>query len=134
MKNIRIISILSFVFLVSNCQKEEVDYRNKYIGNWEFTVIRNEFLMSTNDGNDGYNRTDTIKYLGKIEKGDLKNEIKMQYTNDNLLIVEINETGEFIFPPPRKSGNFDGTNKVNIYLFWGGQGGGTTHRIDGIKL
>lgn len=131
MKNIRWVLILVFGFLFSNCEKEKADYRGNYTGNWEFKVNR----IEVNTDSIGFYKNDSLVFAGTIKNANSKNEITIQYTKDNVITLGINETGELSnFPTSYCGGEFQGTTNLDIYLRWGGQGGGITHSIKGKKL
>lgn len=61
--------ILIFSFLVilcfTQCEKDAFDYRNPYIGDWEFDVVQTEFNMA----GIGYYSSDTSEYNSEIKYG-----------------------------------------------------------------
>ncbi len=116
-------------YFFSNCEKEKVDYREKYIGKWFFKVNRIEF----NTDSLGFHKNDSVEFVGQIELASNTNEIRIKYTQNDEITARIDEKGYFVFPPPFSSGNFEGTSKLSIFLKWGGQGGGGTHIINGVK-
>ncbi|MFZ4798500.1 MAG: hypothetical protein ACOYMA_13465 [Bacteroidia bacterium] len=118
-------------FFFSSCEKETKDYRDKYAGTWLFKVKTNEYLMGSN----GYNRNDSVEYIGKIQKGSAKNEIIIVYTKTNEITLTINDLGELSnFPTIYCVGNLENDDKISISLRWGGLGGSTSHVIDGFKF
>lgn len=123
------IIILTALSLFICCKKE--NYRDKYIGNWDFVVI----VSKHNIDSIGQYEEDTIYYLGQISYGNTENEINIQYTKDNSIILNIDESGALSgFPSPQySSGKFDGFDKIHLYLRWGGLGGSLTHSINGVK-
>ena len=117
-------------FLSTGCKKDN-DYRDKWVGDWDFEVIRHWFLM----GENGYSETDTIFYLGRIS---LINTAKLNinYTEDSSIDLEVDETGilsGFQTGNGYSGGAFKGNDTLHLYLRWGGLGGGMVHNIDGIK-
>lgn len=134
-KIITIITIITIIFitivLFSCCETESKDYRDKYIGNWKFNVE----ITEINTDSIGYYKHDTLTYLGKISYGVSYNKIEIQYTNKDNITLSINEQGELSdFPTPQYcNGQFDGENIIQLYLKWGGLGGGITHKVNGIK-
>jgi hypothetical protein len=125
-KIILILIVISFAC----CEKEDKDFRDKYIGEWKFNVEITEF----NTDSIGYYYHDSLTYAGTITYGDSDNDIEIKYTNDNSITLSLNENGELSnFPTQYCNGNFEGDNKIYLYLRWGGLGGGITHEIDGVK-
>jgi hypothetical protein len=111
-----------------------VNYRNKWIGDWDFEVKRSWFNSPDSGG-------DTLYYLGKISLVDdlvecLYNLLNIEYLENRSIILKVDENGElFDFPTDLhyKDGHFEGNDKIALYLEWGGLGGGTSYFIDGIK-
>jgi hypothetical protein len=123
--------ILIFIFIiVFSCKKEDTNYRDAYLGTWEFIVNRTEF----NTDSIGYYYHDSINYVGEIVYGELDNEILIKYTTENSITLNIGEDGELSdFPTHYCSGDFLSSDSLHLYLRWGGLGGGTTHQIEGFK-
>ena len=127
-KHLYIIASVLFLLFMTNCKKESKDIRNNYVGNWNFEVVRSSFLM------DSLYTVDTVNYLGTISMGNSNNEIKIQYTDENSIILNIDDSGVLSgFPTVYSGGEFSGENKIHLYLRWGGLGGGNTHTVDGVK-
>ncbi len=127
-KHIHILTLAILLLFMTNCKKESKDIRNNYIGNWNFEVVRSSFIM------DSLYTVDTVNYMGSISSGNSNNEIILQYTDENSIILNIDDNGVMSgFPTQYSGGEFNGKNKIHLYLRWGGLGGGTTHTIDGVK-
>ena len=121
--------ILAGLIFFSCCKKE--DFRDNYIGNWDFVVDASKLNI---DSVGQYER-DTIYYTGRIEKGCADDELNIQYTKDNSIILKIDESGTLSgFPSQYSSGKFEGESNIHLYLRWGGLGGNITHIIDGSKM
>ncbi|MCK9291302.1 MAG: hypothetical protein WCR58_03035 [Bacteroidales bacterium] len=124
------IILFSVVMLMLGCGKEQKDYRNSYIGNWDFTVELTEFNIDSI----GYYSQDSVLYSGKIRIGSIENEINIQYAESDSITLIINKSGKISgFPTQYCSGEFEGKLKLHLYLRWGGIGGGIIHTIDGVK-
>jgi len=122
--------LLVFIAIIFSCNKKPFDYRNKYIGEWNFKVERTE----VNTDSIGYYYHDTISYFGKIKYGEQEDELLFEYTADNSITLKIDKEDELSkFPTHYCGGTFYGSEKVHLYLRWGGLGGGVTHVIDGEK-
>lgn len=122
--------ILSALVIFFSCEKESKDYRDKYTGNWDFTVE----LTKVNIDSIGQYEQDSVLYSGKIIKGNTENEINIQYAESENIILVVGEFGEMSgFPTQYCSGNFEGESKIHLYLRWGGLGGNITHIVDGVK-
>jgi len=112
-----------------------VDYRNKWIGNWDFDVKKHIWQQ----GENGFSIRDTIDYLGKI--GIIKssnNQLSIECEQDLGFSTHVDEEGIFSRPvSPNYDyfwGNFIGTDSIHIYIGRGGLGGGTFYNVDGTKM
>ena len=133
-KTIKIGAILLVLVFATYCEKETKDYRDKYTGSWEYVVV----LTKLNIDSIGQFERDTIHYLGKISHGNAANELNIQYTEGNSIILKLNEAGELSgfpdgFNGGSGSGEFEGNYKIHLHFRWGGLGGFLEHTIDGIK-
>jgi len=109
-----------------------VDYRSQWVGDWDFVVKRSKYNVDSI----GQQEQDTVYYLGKISIGNAFNQLNIKFTENDSTNLNVSEDGEFSTIPPYYdplSGKFEGENKIYLYLYWGGQGGGITYIIDGIK-
>ena len=129
MKKLKSILIISIIFFFSNCEKENTNYSEKYLGNWEFNVIQKDCLIFWPDPN-----IDTTIFIGKIEKTNSINQINIQYLQDRNVTANINEKGELFFTYENCNGKFDNNNIIQIYLEGSGKGGKTIQEIKGKKL
>jgi len=116
--------------IINGCKKKPFNYRNKYVGDWEFTVE----ITEVNTDSLGYYYHDTISYVGEIYYGNEDDELLITYTDKNSITLKIDRE-EILsgFPTKYSSGAFDGNEKIKLYLRWGGLGGGITHSISGVK-
>ena len=122
-------TFISLLVLITSCEKDESDYRNKYVGIWKFHVEKSSFNMG-----DSSSYNDTIIYQGKLEHGEFENEIFIKYTDTDSLIFEIDKNGMFSeLPTHYCSGEFIRLDSVHLFLRWGGLGGAMTHIVNGIK-
>lgn len=120
--------MLIVIFFIS-CKKEK-DFRDKYIGEWNF----NAEISEHNTDSIGYIYHDSLTYAGTITHGVSKNDIVIKYINDKSVTLSLNEDGKLSnFPTQYCNGNFESGNKIYLYLRWGGIGGGITHKIRGVK-
>ncbi len=121
--------MLGLIIIIS-CTKKPFDHRNKFIGNWKFKVERTEL----NTDSIGYYYHDSLTFIGKIKYGNSDNDLLIEYSSDNSIILKIdNENKLYDFPTHYCSGEFDGNDRLHLYLRWGGLGGGVTHIVDGEK-
>jgi len=92
----RLAILMMGVILFSACRKpEEKDYRDKWVGNWDFTTIEYERWWTGHDDNgEIFTITeDTIHYIGTIET----------YKTNRLKIVFKPDAIEPIYPVPNVS-------------------------------
>jgi hypothetical protein len=131
MKNPIHVTCLLVVLLVAiGCKKKPFDYRNKFIGRWSFRVERTEF----NTDSVGYYYHDTINYTGEINYGENDDEIRINYSSSKEISLKMSKENVLTnFPTHYCSGEFDGKDKIHLYLRWGGLGGGVSHIINGEK-
>ena len=116
--------------ILFGCKKKPFDYRNKFIGDWNFKVNTSSFNTTTN-----YFHSDSLYYIGEIKYGDHKDELFIQYTSTNSLTLKIDKDDKLSdFPTQHSNGEFENKNKLKIYLKSGGLGGGSSQLINGIKL
>lgn len=106
------------------------DYRNKYLGKWNFEVEINE----RNTLFIGYTNNQTVYYTGMIEYGNSNDELKITYLPQNTIFLKIDSKGNFIDLPPKTFAEF--YDKKNLYFttYSGGLGGGISYTINGKKL
>jgi len=107
-----------------------VDYRSQWEGEWDFVVKTHTYMAA-----DEIDKRDTVYYSGEISIDGTKS-IYIKYLENASIILNVDEKGKLWNSIPAlyaHYGNFEGNDKVYINLFWGGNGGGTSHIIDGIK-
>ena len=122
--------IIAPLVLFSCCEKETNDLRDKYIGSWDFTVA----VSKHNYDSIGQHEEDTILLLCKMSRGNANNELNIQYMKDSSIILNIDELSKLSgFPTSYCNGEFEGDNKLHLYLRWGGLGGFISYNVDGTK-
>ncbi len=118
------------VMILFSCEKPVFDYRNKYVGDWKYTVV----ITEINTDSVGYFRNDTIVYYGEITHADNKDKLVLNYTQSDSLELYINKDGNLSVE------GFDYTDgnmtkdELNFYFRWGGIGTFIEHDIVGKKL
>lgn len=121
--------LLGLLIFIS-CKKKPFNYRNKFLGDWEFKVERSEF----NTDSIGYHYNDTLIYTGKIKYGSNDDELLIEYSNENSITIKIDKEDNLSgLPNAYCNGEFIGKDKIHLFLRWGGLGGGITHIVDGEK-
>lgn len=122
--------LLVFVLSITSCKKALFDQRNKYLGDWQFKVYRSEYHFDSI----AHYKLDTLYFSGKIVHASNPEEITIYYTQFNSITLKVYDYGNLDnFPTVYCSGKFFDTKNLNIYLRWGGLGGGTSHSISGRK-
>jgi hypothetical protein len=129
-KYVNLLWVLLLMIVLIGCKKEPFNYRNKFLGDWKFNVERFEL----NTDSIGYYYHDSLTYFGQIKYGNSKDQIHIEYSNDNSVNLTIDKENILSnFPSQYCSGAFEGHEKLHLYLKWGGLGGGINHIVDGEK-
>ncbi|MDL2239874.1 hypothetical protein LJC69_05745 [Bacteroidales bacterium OttesenSCG-928-K22] len=125
------IFMICFMFF-SACKQTEVDYREKWVGDWDFIIDCKWF-----EGE--YSGRDTLFYLGKINCEYNDSILIIDYwANFTNIKVKVDELGKFSIISDVENyygeGYFEGDNKV-YFLRSGGLslGGGCTDIVEGTK-
>lgn len=125
---IAIITTVVVLFLLICCGKM---YRGQYTGNWNFTVIRCYWMMGRP------NKIDTIYYSGKISRGKTEHELCIECTKNFAIFASVDKNGELCNDNAHGheyvEGKFEGKNKLYLKYGNGGNGGGTSYSIEGVK-
>jgi len=111
------------------CKKEPFNYRNKYIGDWKFTVNRREFNIDSI----GHSESETIVYDGIIKYGEHGNQLVIEYYPNQSITVAIDKEGALSEFPRYCSGEFGGSNVLKLSLYYGGLGGGISYSVYATK-
>ena len=127
LKNGLIVILLISLFA---CEKQSPDYREALSGKWLFSVERTEI----NTDSVGYYFRDSVFCIGQIIPGFRDDEIIIDYTDEYSITLRIDHDYNLSgFPTHYCSGSFEGMEMLNLYLRWGGLGGGVTHVVKGTK-
>lgn len=130
MRNITLLMIIGLLSIFAGCKKDIFDYRTKYTGSWEFTVNWTE----ANIDSVGQLESGEYSHLGEITTGEADDELVVRYSDTNSAIIAIDKNGDITnFPTQYASGDFDGTENINLYLRYGGLGGFVAYEIKGKK-
>lgn len=122
--------IFAVLVLFSYCEKETKYFKDKYVGSWNYT----REITKHNFDSIGQHEEDSTSFFGKISLGNANNELNIQYSKDSSIILNINELGLLSgFPNHYCNGEFEGENKIHLFLRWGGLGGFTSYDINGTK-
>lgn len=125
------IAILTLITIIcfTQCEKDAFDYRNPYVCDWKFDVNQTEF----NTDSVGYYSSESYTYDGEIKYGKSKTTILVKYGIDAEMEIEMNEDGELFMNNPHSSAAFEGYEKLDIYSYNGGLGGGVSLKIVGSR-
>ncbi len=130
MRNVTLLAIIGLILIFAGCKKDIFDYRTKYTGSWEFTVNWTE----ANIDSIGQQESGEYIYMGEIITGDADDELMVRYSGNNSAIIAIDKNGDITnFPTQYASGDFDGTEVMNLHLRYGGLGGYVAYEIKGKK-
>jgi hypothetical protein len=138
MKNTKIgIIILLVIPIFISCEKILFDFRNKYLGNWEFDVSSSHETYNVTQG--FHDTTTTFIYHGKIKYGSSHRSILFQ-ANGYSQEFSIDHDGTLIAvnvygPNYSESGGFQGRSifKYHYYHHWGATSKYMATNIDGVK-
>ena len=117
------------IFLNLGCKKNPLDYRTKYLGDYDF--VRN--YTSWTPG--GPTTSGTISKTGKVEYGD-KGEIKIVFDNNDpthFNVFQIDRKGNLTEPDGTSAGKFESRNSVHYDKTYTSSGGGGSSTTTGTK-
>jgi hypothetical protein len=85
---------LSILILSLNCLgcSPKKDYREKYIGNWKFTVNTNKHYTPGLGSDTSYSSV----YNGVIKYGNSDTELLIQYTGSESTVVDVESDGKLL--------------------------------------
>jgi len=123
--------LLNSMLIFFSCgDKEPIDYRDKFLGQWDFEVE----IYSFTAGNPPETTSDTRHHTGLISYGTTDNEILIQYLPNSNVTLVVTDTGQLEnFPTFYCHGSFEGTEILHMYLRWGGLNTYFSHTIEGRK-
>jgi len=138
------------VVLFMGCERENKDYRSKWVGHWDFTTIEHEELWTGHENDSGQifiTKIDTIRYIGTIEthetnrlkivfKPDAK-EPEPQHRPHGLIYPIVDEVGNLTYPELEEwyTGHcFLSNDSIVIRYGMAAHAGSYSHRIQGIKI
>ncbi|MGE5406537.1 MAG: hypothetical protein ACM3NR_02395 [Methanosarcina sp.] len=115
----RILFIFLFAFLCTSCEKELFDYRNKYLGSWQFEISLSREWFTSQRG--FFDTTMTTSSSGQLKYGSSENRVLIQ-TGTYSVEFAIDRNGKVI---PEKdmgmnyeeSGQFIGKRALIYYYY-----------------
>lgn len=111
-----LILFIAFVaVIVTGCEKELFDYRNKYLGHWNFVSIKNVDYADISK----VDKYDSITYRGTIDYGEEDNQLLLQYSETGNITVCVNKDGiisggDLSWYTGDASGEFTTRKKLNL--------------------
>jgi len=117
-RKITLIGIL-IITILSSCQKIPFDYRNQFIGDWEFMITMHSIQYHGDSATDHY---DTSYYADYIDYGKNQDEVIIKYYPENELNIGIEDDDDFT--GYFSGGSISGVGFDKLYLSYrvGGQG------------
>ncbi|MHC1707452.1 MAG: hypothetical protein AB9842_08015 [Bacteroidales bacterium] len=129
-KNLLFSLFVVFSVILFSCEKHPFDYRNKYLGRWDFKTN----WSKVNVDSIGQSVYGNAYYFGEIDYGDSDNELIIRFMLDKEVTIEIDKTGRITnFGTTYGSGYFRGKDELSLYLRFGGLGGWEEYNITGTK-
>lgn len=123
------LSIVAILFMILLSCKKEDNTINKYGGVWNFEVHISSSSIDTS-----FVPVDTTKYFtGTIGTGE-DSQIVIHYLETSSVALTVDNEGILSnFPTQYCNGEFTDENNLDLFLRWGGLGGGTSHSIKGTR-
>ena len=115
-----------FIAILNGCEKHPFDYRNKFIGNYDFSVHKNVWDITGVDIDTYY------YYSGKISYGSGDDFVKIKFLDDTETQCQLFEDGSLKFNSTR--GEFVSTKEVQFSSDYRSGGGGTQYFVSGKKI
>ena len=129
LKKTFLIAVALIILGFFSCEKVPFNYRNDYVGDWQFIVSNSSFSMA--DSTSSY---EEHEYAGEIKYGDADNELEVHYGDNMFYTIQVDkENGVISSPIPNFSGEFEGSSSIAIRTSWGGMGGGGSSKVEGVK-
>jgi len=124
-KPITLLLILLLFIVFYGCEKHPFDYRNKFIGDYDFLVNLRTWIPPDSVTETDYN------YSGKISYGSGDDFVKINFLDDKEVDCRLFEDGSLKVNSIR--GEFESTKKLRFITEYGGLGGKATYYVSGKK-
>ena len=115
--------ILFCCLIMFGCKKNPFDYRNKYLGNYNFVVHETAWVLAI-----GTTLDTTFSYNGKVSYGSDEHTVLINFSKNVSIEPVIYEDGYL-----EVYGEFESTKRVSFGFRSGGLGGGSTWNVTGEK-
>ena len=112
----------------NDCNEEPKDYRDKWVGDWDFISIET-WRVGMNSG------CDTFYHSGKISLVS-SDSLNIEYIENLKITMHVDESGKlFKYYPANESadGQFEGNDKIHLITRYWGLPGGSNTKTDGQK-
>ena len=123
---ITLLLILLLFIVFYGCEKHPFDYRNKFIGDYDFSVHKNVWDVT------GVNIDTYYNYSGKISYGSGDDEVRIKFLDDTETQCQLFEDGSLKFHYTR--GEFVSTKEVQFSSDYRSGGGGTQYFVSGKRI
>jgi len=117
--------ILIFILLFYGCEKHPFDYRNKFIGDYNFSVHKIVWITTGEVTETNY------KCSGDISYGSGDDFVKINFLDNTDVIAQLFEDGSLIYYHIK--GEFESTKNVCFIIEYRSGGGGTIFNVSGVK-
>ena len=114
-----------FIAILNGCEKHPFDYRNKFIGDYDFSVHKNVWDVTGENIDTYYN------YSGKISYGSGDHLVKINFLDDAEIECWLFEDGSLRYII--KEGEFESTKNVYFIIDYRSIGSGTIYNVSGKK-
>ncbi len=119
------IILFSFLLFFASCKKRLFDSRNKYIGEYQFSVQKNSWVTGISNTSTAY------LYSGNITYGSIRKDILINFSDNASLEVEIQDDNTWF--AHKTNGKFESNSKVIFIATIGGLGAADSYSVEGIK-
>lgn len=123
------------LLIFAGCEKRPLDFRNKYIGDYSFTIYSSWFNLATGTGDT------TFTSDGNISYGSAENTLQITLYNSCVVEYYVYEDGSISFYqykggnscPQSGIGEFESAKNIRFYWSRNCHGGGGEYDITGVK-
>ena len=125
MKIIKILLIFFYVLVMFGCKKHPLDYRNKFLGDYTFSVHYSWWIYQQGSFDTTYSNE------GKMEYGSDPHMVRAALSGGDSFEFTVYEDGTI--QGNQCLGEFESVRKVKFSCYYGGLGGRTNYDVTGDK-